>query len=522
MEKKLLKRTLGFLLAAGMVFSLSACSPGASASSAASSAAASSAASAAVSSSAGTLSNDPATITMLCSGDNTPPDSNNVLKEILKKTNITVKVTYVANKDLAAKLSALTASNDLPDLFKLTTASDLQKYKQNGAIADLTQYVKKMKYYYPDAKDVLSKCPVNTDGKIYGLFPLHEDYGTNLSIRTDWLKNVGLSMPTDLDSLYKVLDAFTNNDPDKDGKKDTFGLVASMNNTKNFWSIFGAYGVAADKPAILSDGTVTTFMKSSGYLDAVKYFNKLYQNGLMDPDFATIPTMDSFGKLWNGKAGVMDFQCVGTTNNWMPSRYTEAVTPTFDFAEIKGPNGKAGQPQKYPSYTNCSVVSAASKNAEAVVRLLDFFYSDEGDTLTRLGVEGLHFKWTDKENGKYEMLGQYTDSATNRNDGVFVYWQQFLCPKNNIEVRTFNKQTQQGVAQSDKLATLPWAYIFTAFDADTTYGTSLKAIEKEVFANLVTTTGDIEAEYKAGVARWESEGGSEWEKQATAAYKSQK
>ena len=442
-----LNKVLSITLAAVLILSVTACASDTSASSPAAS-------SSEAASSSSELAVRDATITYLFSGDNTPPETNSVLKEIEKRTQITIKPIYVATTDLQTKLSALTASDSLPDIFPLTTASDEERYKANGALADITTYVQKMQNYYPDAKDVLSKCPINTDGNIYAIFGLATDYGTNLSIRTDWLKNLGMQMPTDLDSLYNVLDAFTNNDPDQDGKKDTFGMIASMNNTKNFWTIFGAYGVAADKPAILADGTVTTFMKADGYLDAVKYINKLYQGGLIDPDFATIPTMDSFGKLWNGKAGVMDFQCVGTTNNWMPSRYTEEVTPTFDFAEIKGPSGKAGQAIKYPDYTNCLVVSSTCKDPESAVRLLDFLYSKEGDELLRLGVEGVHYQWVDEANGKYEAIQPYDDTTTNRNDGVFVYWNSMF-RKDNAEVRTFNKQTQEGIAQSDELAVLP-------------------------------------------------------------------
>jgi putative aldouronate transport system substrate-binding protein len=473
-------------------------------------------------------SQSPVTISVLFLGDNTPPATNSVLKEIAKKTNITMNAIYVTNADYATKLNTLTASNSLPDLFKITNVSDAANYKKNGALADLTKILPKYgTHIYPAIKSDITKNSLNSSGKIYAMFPTAVTYQANMNIRTDWLKNVGLSMPTDLDSLYNVFDAFTNKDPDKNGKKDTFGLVASMTTGWiNYSTIFGAYGIPTgtlqvSKPVQLANGTVTTFMKHPNYLAAIKYFNKLYQNGLMDVDFATVPTMTSFGKLWSGKGGAIDFQCVGPTNNWMPSRYTEAVTPTFDFATIKGPNGKYGYATQYPDYTVSVVVSAKCEHPEAAVRLADYLFSDEGDQLAKLGIEGVHFNWVDKTAGTYSVIKPYDVSATSRNDGVFVYW-NFLTPKINTEVRTFNKQTQDGVALTMKNSVITWPFITTAFAADKTYGSSLQNIERQAFCSLVTSKGDLAKEYAAFVKQWEAEGGTQWEKDATAAYKAQK
>ena len=55
-------------------------------------------------------------------------------------------------------------------------------------------------------------------------------------------------------------------------------------------------------------------------------------------------------------------------------------------------------------------------------------------------------------------------------------------------------------------------------EADTEYGTTLEGIVEECFAQLIVTTSDVEAEYQAFVERWETEGGLEFEAEATAAY----
>jgi putative aldouronate transport system substrate-binding protein len=519
---KRLQKLASILIAAVMVFSLSACGNSSNSGQGTGVSTATTAAGPADS----TASAQPAELSMLVTGDNTPPDTNSVLKEVESKTNTKLKITYVSLADTASKLNTLIAARTLPDIFRAATISDAEQLKENGMLADLTEYVKDAGSIQENLGDVLASHPLNKDGKVYALFNADHEYAQNMNIRTDWLKKVGKEMPTDLDSLYDVLHAFTFDDPDGNSKDDTIGLGASIvGNWNNFTSILGAYGIAASpnglRPVQLDDGTVTTGMKNKNFLEAVKYFQKLYKDGLMDPDFATIPTMDSFGKLWNGKVGAFDFQCPGPTNNWMPSRYTENPPPTFDFAEIKGPSGIAAQGKQYPSYTPAVVVSSSCKDPAAAVRVLDFFISDEGNILLRLGVEGKHFNWVDKEAGTYEMIKPYDDSTTNRNDGVYVY-SEFLKPKVTAERRTFNEQTKKGVALADAMCTIEWPFTYTSFNAETSYGENLRTIEKEVFCQLVSTKGNIEQEYKDALARWENEGGKEWEQEATAAYNSQK
>ena len=44
-------------------------------------------------------------------------------------------------------------------------------------------------------------------------------------IRKDWLAKLGLKEPQTVDDLYTIAKAFTEQDPDGNGKKDTYGLI---------------------------------------------------------------------------------------------------------------------------------------------------------------------------------------------------------------------------------------------------------------------------------------------------------
>lgn len=385
-------------------------------------------------------------LTILIAGDTIPNEDNLVLKKLEEETGLKLNIQHISGSDYDTKINALISAGDTPDLWKvgLQRAEEL---KEAGIIADMTDVLNAVApNVINETKDVINQPSVNKDG-IYMVMNMFRGYSTNVNIRTDWLDNLGLEMPTDLDSYAKVLHAFTYDDPDQNGVDDTFGLSFTMGEFQGanqaFSNVFGAYGIAKGRPMMI-DGTVTTWVKHPKFLEAMKYIKGLIDDGVCEPDYLTIPTLSSFERLWNGQSGVMEFQCVGPTNNWWPGRYTEDPAPTFDFAILKGPDGEHGTAANYYDTTSGWVFSAESKNLEGLAKLANYLMTEEASVLTFLGIEGEMFNWIDKENGSYEYIGENTDSATQRQNGGFVYNSLFM-PTKHAEVSTLNALTQRGL-----------------------------------------------------------------------------
>lgn len=465
------------------------------------------------------LAEDVPTVTWLISVGTTSDDNNLVKQEIEKRIGVRVEAIQVATGDFNAKLNSLIAAKTLPDIFQIGSADALE-FIDGGMLMPLDDYLADAPNVMAEVADILPQMPANqVDGSTYMIGKGKLDYPESLAVRVDWLKNLNMEMPTTTDELYDVLHAFTYKDPDQNGKDDTIGIVFTMTQNNQWEMIFSAFGIAYNKPYLMEDGTVTTYMKADHYLDCIKYFRKLYQDGVMDPEFATMPAMTAHESLWGGRCGVYGFRFVGTTNNWYPGRYTfetpEDPAEIFGYTMIEGPFGDKGYQKEYPNTTNGWVVSSTCKNPEAAIKLIDYLYSEEGDELVYLGVEGVMFDWVDKANGKYKRLPGYEDDAAHRAAGAYTYWHGNTAI--NAETRTMNKLTQEALQHGYDNA-VEYPYIRTPLAADTEYGTTLSDITKEALAQLIVSTGDIEAEYKAFVERWEEEGGLDWEKEATAAY----
>ncbi|NLY44119.1 MAG: extracellular solute-binding protein, partial [Clostridiaceae bacterium] len=122
------------------------------------------------------------------------------------------------------------ASGNLPDVITVS-ASQLKQLADLGVIEDMTRYYDDYaspltKYVYTqEGTSVLDSATF--DGKLMGIPNVDSSIESAqfIWIRTDWLRKLGLEPPKTMDDLLKISEAFTFNDPDGNGKDDTYGIA---------------------------------------------------------------------------------------------------------------------------------------------------------------------------------------------------------------------------------------------------------------------------------------------------------
>jgi len=143
------------------------------------------------------------------------------------------------------------------------------------------------------------------DGKYYFIPWTRYDYASTegLNIRKSWLDAADLDVPETVDDIYEMFVAFTKDDPDGNGKDDTYAYSAT---TYGFGIIEGAFGGHTKDSYYVDDtGSVQYSGIQSYYKEALKFYRKLYDEGLIDPEFMTDDRPKMWEKWGNGLYGCM-------------------------------------------------------------------------------------------------------------------------------------------------------------------------------------------------------------------------
>lgn len=449
-----------------------------------------------------------------------PPEENFVLDALEEKLGFNLDIIVCATKDdYNNRLATLKAARNLPDIVPATRA-ELAEMVENGVVIPLDDLLKEYgQNLIADKGQYLEGYTI--DGQIYGIPSVGAEGSVPymMAMRKDWLDNLGMAVPTNLDELYEVLKAFTLNDPDKNGENDTRGLCISLNSKYTFkYVIYEAFGISP-RYKNLVDGKVVPDLLHPNYLEMIKYYRKLYQEGLMEPDFATKPWVQCAEDLWNGKFGAVVFGPTGPANNWM-SRYSEPK-PEWVFLNLYGVDGvQHGFDNSRPDLSDCVAISASCENPVEAMKFLDYFVTEEAQDLVLLGIEGKHF--VNNEDGSASYLSPYAeDISLQRNEGGAAYVNVIGSMLHNGTMKTLNTTTRDAINLGFAYPFADAVYLFTTPEIELELGGLLEDISTEAFASLIVSNGDIEAEYQSYVDKYLHSGGQEWIEQATEIYNSQ-
>ncbi|UHA74947.1 extracellular solute-binding protein [Paenibacillus sp. 481] len=303
-------------------------------------------------------------------------NDNPYLNYIEDHTELDIEIIHPSPISYEKTINRYFLSGRVPDMMSIHSSAFLSRYVHENKLMPLNELLDR---YGPHLKAAIPQQvwdKVSKNGLIYAIPSLNETRGHDvLFVRKDWLHTLGLQPPQTLAQMEQVIRAFSTQDPDRNGLRDTYGF-AMMPYLRYTSPILGAFGIQLDHWVIRNDKLVFANIQPE-MKEAVAFLAQLYQEGMISPSSLLYDFKTSYNELIikPGKVGMF-------VGDWFETRAAIAqhkeVEPDAEWIAIDAPIGKNGQRGTYelPEIWGYQVIPKDSKKAAEVIRMLDFIVGE--------------------------------------------------------------------------------------------------------------------------------------------------
>ena len=241
-------------------------------------------------------------------------ENNPWTRSWLEELGIRVSPLWIARTDdqYDQKIAVTIASGELPDIM-LLEQDKLVSLARAGKLARLGGLYEE--YILPEVRENLDWSPITmaagaVDGELYALPDYNrQPFAKYLWIRDDWQQAVGLPDPQTMDDVIELARAFATQDPDGNGRDDTFGLPLDKDFkflAEGFFAGYGAYpaNFIADR-WLERNGRLEFAGVQPEVRTALGKLREMHAEGLLDPEFVVKDRGAAYGDVAAGKYGLL-------------------------------------------------------------------------------------------------------------------------------------------------------------------------------------------------------------------------
>ncbi len=427
-----------------------------------------------------------------------------------KAVGIDLEINQLDHSSYTDGVGRLFASGDYPDVI-LLNASMYNEYARTGLLWDMTSAYDNADF---QERMVLPQVNVNLriDGKQYGL-ATGLGGGCITYVKKSWLDAVGMSAEdiTDWDSYYAMLTAFAKEDPDGNGKDDTYGVAAAgflgsespyINYLPQFW--LDSYpSFTQDENGTWYDGFNTQETK-----DALIRLQTAYADGVIDPESLTMQTKSVREKWWSedqsGSFGAFTYWAGYWNDNLVENMTNNGIDSELvrlePLTEMDGYINRES-----PMYC---IIDDGDGDDSREQAIFDAFFETmfDGGTVQMLwvyGAEGVHWSTEAEEftTGEGDSLKEYKYSdgefhlKLNPGDTTTVWKKNAIDPSSMICSLTNGYETASDLTKecnaffSENCVDSPKT---ASCDGITNNGGTITDLKNEVIAQVVVNGGDVD------------------------------
>lgn len=353
------------------------------------------------------------------------PWTDPVALALTEKTGVKLKTEYPVSSD-DQKVALMIAEQNYPDM--IYAKGDAASLIDAGALIDLTdlieEYGPNIKAMYGEEFDKLKYS--EEDPSIYQLSSYsvggtaYKSSGT-AQIQWDVLKENGYEIPDTLEKFESMIKDYLAAHPTTEDGMETIGI--SLSAADWHWMItlgnpagYIAEGAPDNGQWLIGDDYSAIYkFRSEKVREYFKWLNRMYNEGVLDAEFATQTHEDYIAKIASG-------------------RVVALLDTDWDYADgekILKADGKLGKTYagiplamdentKAPSlmYQGLTTgqgvgITTACEDPVAAIRYLDYICSDEGQVLVNWGIEGVNYQ-IDGEGHRYRTQEEIDESNNNK------------------------------------------------------------------------------------------------------------
>lgn len=342
------------------------------------------------------------------------PWTDPVAEKITEATGVKLKTTRpVGGNDESEAVALMIAEQNYPDIiFAKGSAGNLI---DAGAMMDMTdlieQYGPNIKKLYGEEFEKLKQSA--DDPSIYQLSAYNvggtkfKDAG-NLQIQWAALKAKDYQIPHSLEELETMIKDYIAEHPTTDDGLDMIGISLSTSDWHWLITLGNPAGFIADGAPdngqwiVTEDNKGVYKFRSDKEREYFKWLCRMYNEGILDPEFATQTHEDYIAKIASGRVVTLfdkdwDYQD-GEKVLKADGKYelTYAGLPTCIDENTKCPS------LMYQGLTTGTGVgiTTSCKDPVAAIKFIDYLCSDEGQVLNKWGIEGVNY-FIDDEGHRY-------------------------------------------------------------------------------------------------------------------------
>lgn len=432
------------------------------------------------------------------------PMDTAVFQEMQKRTNVTIEMSLASSPETAmTEINLLIASGDYPDLI-----NNLQGYYSAGldsaieqeVIVNIGDYEDLMPHYFEKLyeRDALEDATTEDGniGVVYQVSMGSDTIQSGLTLRQDWMEELGAEAPATYEELHDLLMQFKSKyeitQPlyvPKSGAPDTFfdGLGTELNYVMN-----NEMGSAPWNYVDTGDGLEVVFgFMDDSYYDVLELMNNWFKDGLFNADYLNNNYNVDADNLTSG-----EFACLYATEQTLNAGNTfqEHMWAAYPNVSMDGEKiVKANQETSAIAAQGYSITTTC-EDIELAAQWLDYQFTDESFLLNNYGIEGQSFEYDDQ--------GEpcLTDLVMNNPDGIAQAYTQFIYLSVTGSFYLDNDRFKSNYCEEAKACVEIWKSAYEYYD--TPYNTNAIQLTAEELAEYAQTFSDISTYCNQAIAEF--------------------